>query len=314
MRLVKLLAAALLAIVLGVVGFVYLAPVQATRFALDAERQYAGLTRKEIVLADGFHYVYLEGGQGEALMLLHGFGADKDNFTRVAHWLTPHYRVIAPDLLGFGESAHPAQADYAPRAQAERLRDLVRALGIKTLHLGGNSMGGQIALTYAASHPNEVTSLWLIDPAGIWSAPKGELAKLIGEQGRNPLIAKTEEEFAYTFSFVMTNPPFIPRPMLDVMAQVPINNVALAERIFKVIVADSVEQRVTGLSAPALIVWGDQDRAINVATAEILHKLMPRSQVVIMHDAGHLPMVERPQQSAADYLRFRTQVNELLKK
>jgi pimeloyl-ACP methyl ester carboxylesterase len=306
-RFIKFLAAGLFAIVLGATGFIYLAPMQATRLALDAERQHAGLTRKEIVLQDGLRYVYLEGGQGEALMLLHGFGADKDNFTRVARWLTPHYRVIVPDLLGFGESAHPPEADYGARAQAERLRQLAQALGIKTLHLGGNSMGGEIAMAYAALHPNEVASLWLLDPAGIWSAPKSELAKLVIEQGRNPLIAKNEEEFAQTISFVMSDPPFIPRPMLNVIAQGPINNVALAERIFKQIATDSVEQSVTGLTTPTLIVWGDQDRAVNVATAEILHKLMPHSQVVIMRGIGHLPMLEKPQQSAAEYLQFRGQ-------
>jgi pimeloyl-ACP methyl ester carboxylesterase len=54
-----------------------------------------------------------------------------------------------------------------------------------------------------------------------------------------------------------------------------------------------------------LIVWGDQDRAIHVATAEILHKLMPASQVIILPGIGHLPMLERPRQTADDYLRFR---------
>lgn len=307
MRLVMFLAAALLAIVLGVVGFIYLAPVQATRLVLDAGRRHAGLIRKEIVLPDGFRYVYLEGGQGEPLMLLHGFGADKDNFIRVAHWLTPHFRLVVPDLLGFGESARPPGADYRPQAQAERLREMAQALDIKTVHLGGSSMGGQIAIAYAALHPSEVASLWLLDPAGIRSAPRSELANLIIEKGQNPLIAKNEQEFTYTFHFVMSNPPFIPRPMLDVMAQGQISNVALEERIFMQIALDSVEQSVTGLNIPTLIVWGDQDRAINVAAAEILHKLMPRSQVVIMHGVGHLPMIEKPQQSAEDYLKFRAQ-------
>src|SRR5882724_5640851 len=115
---------------LATVGFVYLAPERATRWAIDAERKRAGLARKQIDLPGGLHYVYLEGGQGEPLLLLHGFGADKDNFTRVARFLTPHYRVIAPDHIGFGESAHPQDADYAPIAQAERVRELARALGI----------------------------------------------------------------------------------------------------------------------------------------------------------------------------------------
>jgi pimeloyl-ACP methyl ester carboxylesterase len=93
--------------------------------------------------------------------------------------------------------------------------------------------------------------------------------------------------------------------MLDVMAKERIRNFALEERIFKQLGADSVEKRVTGLSTPTLIVWGEKDRVLNVGTAEVLHKLMPRSQVIVMPGIGHLPMIERPQQSADDYLRFR---------
>ncbi len=290
---------------LSAVAFIYLAPERATQMALNAERNRAGLERKEITTPDGFHFVYLEGGQGKPLMLLHGFGADKDNFTRVARWLTPHYHLIVPDLIGFGESAHPADADYSAKAQATRLHVLAKALGFTKLDVGGSSMGGQIAMSWAVQHPEEVGSLWLLDPAGIWSAPRSELARLVLEEGRNPLIAKSEEEFAQTFAFVMSDPPFIPRPILNVMAREPIRNAPLAAKIFDQIAVESVEPGVTGLNTPALIVWGDQDRAINVATAEILHKLMPHSEVDIMRGIGHLPMVEVPQRSAEDYLRFR---------
>jgi len=135
---------------LGVGLYLYFSPEHAVRRALEFERGLAGLARKEVELANGVRYVYLEGGKGEPLMLLHGFGANKDNFVRVAKYLTPHYRVVIPDQIGFGESAKPPKGDYAPRAQAERLRALAKALGMPQLHLGGNSMGGHIALTYAA--------------------------------------------------------------------------------------------------------------------------------------------------------------------
>ncbi len=141
-----LVVVAILAVTaLVAIGLVYLAPERATRFAIDLERRRAGLVRKEIDLPGGLHFAYLEGGQGEALMLLHGFGADKDNFTRVARFLTGHYRVIAPDHIGFAESSHLPDADYAPTAQVQRLRALAQALGVRDLHLGGSSMGGQIA-------------------------------------------------------------------------------------------------------------------------------------------------------------------------
>ncbi|MGZ5079439.1 MAG: alpha/beta fold hydrolase [Usitatibacter sp.] len=305
LRSVKFAVAALAVVVIAAIGFVYLAPEKALRLAVDFERQHAGLVRKQIDLPGGLRCVYLEGGEGEPLMLLHGFGADKDNFTRVARFLTPHYRVIAPDQIGFGESAHPQEADYSPTAQAERARALAQALGIRSLHLGGSSMGGQIALTYAALHPKEIKSLWLLDPAGVWSAPASEVRKIIEETGRNPLMARSEDEFGQVFAIVMSDPPFIPRPMLDVMARERIRNFALEDRIFKQVTADSVESRVTGLATPAFIVWGDKDRAIDVAAADVLHKLMPHSRVAIMPGIGHLPMIERPRQSAEDYLRFR---------
>lgn len=69
--------------------------------------------------------------------------------------------------------------------------------------------------------------------------------------------------------------------------------------------ADSIEKRITGMTTPTLIVWGENDRVINVATAEILHKLMPNSKVILMPGTGHFPMFERPEQSAEDYLLFR---------
>lgn len=303
--LAAIVVAILVVAVLAAIGFVYLAPEAATRLAIDAERRRAGLVRKEIDLPGGLHFAYLEGGQGEALMLLHGFGANKDNYTRVARFLTQHYRVIAPDHIGFGESSHPPDADYAPGAQVERLRTLAQALGIRSLHLGGSSMGGQIALTYAALHPAEVESLWLLDAAGVWTAPESELRRIIRETGHNPLMASSEDEFAQIVRFAMSDPPFIPRPMLDVMARERIRNFALEERIFNELAADTVEARIAGNATPALIVWGDRDRALHVASADILQKLLPRSQVIIMAGVGHLPMIERPQQSADDYLRFR---------
>ena len=310
MRIVKTILVFIIICILAGIGFVYLAPQKATSLAIDMERQRSGLTRKEINLPNGINYVYLEGGKGEPLILLHGFGANKDNFTRVARFLTPHYRVIIPDNLGFGESGHPHDADYSSSAQAARIRALAQALGITKVHLGGSSMGGQISMMYAFYYPNEVKSLWLIDPGGIWSAPKSEFYELITKTGENPLMARNEDEFAKIFAFVMADPPFIPRPMLNVMAQERIRNYDLEKRIMKEISSDSAEKYVTGLTTPTLIVWGDKDRVINPATAEILHKMMPASEVIMMKGLGHLPMLEEPRQSAEDYLKFRDSLDK----
>jgi pimeloyl-ACP methyl ester carboxylesterase len=108
----------------------------------------------------------------------------------------------------------------------------------------------------------------------------------------------------------MADPPFIPRPMLNIMARERIHNYELEKRIFKEITADSAEKYVTGLKTPTLIVFGDKDRVINPATAGVLHRLMPRSEVIIMKGLGHLPMIEQPHQSADDYLKFRAALDQ----
>jgi pimeloyl-ACP methyl ester carboxylesterase len=310
MRIIKVVLGLIIICILAGIGFLYLAPEKASKLAIDLERKRSGLTLKEITLPGELHYVYLEGGQGEPLVLLHGFGADKDNFTRVARFLTPHYRVIIPDHIGFGESSHPQNANYSAGVQAARIRTLAQALGITKLHLGGNSMGGHISMMYAALFPDEVNSLWLLDPGGVWSAPSSGLREIIVKTGENPLLARSEDEFAKIFAFVMADPPFIPRPMLNIMARERIHNYELEKRIFKEITADSAEKYVTGLKTPTLIVFGDKDRVINPATAEVLHRLMPRSEVIIMSGVGHLPMLEQPRQSADDYLKFRAALDQ----
>ncbi len=309
MRALKWLLAALAllgaaAVALGVY-FTTTAPERAVRAALAYERGLAGLARREAVLPDGLRIVYLEGGRGAPLVLLHGFGANKDNFTLVARYLTPHYRLIIPDLPGFGESSHPPKADYAPRAQAERLRALLRGLGVSRFHLGGSSMGGHIALTYAAAHPEEVESLWLLAAAGVWSAPASELRRKAQETGRNPLLVSNEEEFAALVPLVTARPLGIPRPFLDVLAQERIRNRELEARIAGQLAADSVEARIRGLAVPALVVWGQEDRVLHPGTAGILQMLLVRSEAVMMRNVGHLPMVEAPEACALDYLRFR---------
>ena len=306
MRFIKLILISLAAITIGLVAFVYLAPVKTTSFLINADRHRSGLVRREIVLPDGLRYVYLEGGKGTPLMLLHGFGANKDNFTWIARFLTPHFHLIIPDHIGFGESSHPQNADYSPPAQAKRLRAFAHSLGIKRLHLGGSSMGGQIAMTYAALFPAEVESLWLLDPAGIWSAPKTDFQRIYAETGRNSLMVETGDDFATVMNVVMNKPPFLPRPVMNVLAQERIANHALEEIIFKQIGADSVEKRVSGLSVPTLIVWGENDRVLSVSAGEALHKLLPKSKLIIMPYVGHLPMMEQPKQCAEDYLMFRS--------
>ncbi|MEK6198595.1 MAG: alpha/beta hydrolase, partial [Psychrobacter sp.] len=96
--------------------------VATTQKLVQYERNKSDLETKAMTLASGEQMTYLEGGNlaGEPLLLIHGFGGNKDNFTRIARQLE-NYNLIIPDLLGFGDSSKPMAADYRSEAQATRL-------------------------------------------------------------------------------------------------------------------------------------------------------------------------------------------------
>lgn len=302
------IVAGLIAVVLaflGITAYVYVFPERVARGVVESWRRNAQLTRHEIDLPDGFRCVYLEGGTGDPLVLLHGFGADKDNFGPLAFYLGRHYRLIIPDLAGFGESSKPPDADYGPPAQARRIHSLVQALNLGKIHLGGSSMGGEISIAYASAYTNELSSLWLLAPAGVWSAPKSEVMRAIAEGKPNPMLVRNEEEFARLFALVAHKPLPVPSPVLRALAQARIKNFALEESIFPQITGYSVEPPASEIDIPTLIVWGEKDRALHVEGGRILQRLVRRSELILLPEIGHLPMIETPERVASDYLAFR---------
>lgn len=311
------LFAALLALTIAVyIGLYFLAPRKIADTAMSLERMRSGLQRSELdIEVDGrsFHIVYLEGGPASAppLLLLHGIGADKDNWTRVGSVLTKRYRVYAIDIPGFGESSKPADARYRIGDQVERVAAVANKLGLDRFHLGGNSMGGWIAAAYAMAHPDQVQSLWLLDPAGVFGAEESEMMKLMAAGMPLPLFARSKQDFGRLMQFVMQKPPFIPAPVRQVLIERQIANYKLNEFIFGEVREQSgsldgalAEQRPP-LATPTLIVWGDRDRVLHPSGAKILNRLLPHGEVAMMEGIGHLPMLEAPWASSARYLLFR---------
>lgn len=283
--------------------------VATTQKLVQFERNKSELTTKAFTLASGDTMAYLEGGDraGEPLLLIHGFGGNKDNFTRIANKLGD-YHLIIPDLLGFGDSSKPMEADYRSDAQTERLHELLKFKGVDSaIHIGGNSMGGGISVAYAAMHPENVKSLWLLDSGGFWSAGlRKEFLEATADN--NPLVINTTAEYFDLYKLVMNKPPYIPKTVQAVFAQENIANRELHTKIIEQIVEDNVEERakvVTQYNIPTLIVWGAEDKVIKTETAPLMFQLMPQSQVIMMDNVGHVPMLEAVKQTANDYKRFR---------
>lgn len=288
--------------------------VNTTQKLIQYERNKSDLQVKSLTLASGDKIVYAENNSlaGEPLLLIHGFGGNKDNFTRIADQLED-YHLIIPDLLGFGESSKPLSANYDYEAQATRLHELLQAKGLaKNIHVGGNSMGGAISVAYAAKYPKEVKSLWLVDSAGFWSA--GRPKSLEGATlDNNPLLIKSKEDFYKMYDFVMYKPPYLPRSIKAVFAQERIDNKALDAKILEQIVTDNVEERariIAEYKIPTLVVWGDKDQVIKPETVDVIKQIIPQSQIIMMKDIGHVPMVEAVDQTAEDYKRFREGINK----
>lgn len=284
-----------------------------TRWAIHHERQKAGLTEQVIhVMPDRLDWHVLTGGpnSAEPVVLIHGFGAEKDNWVRAAAELTPTMRVIVPDLIGFGDSDKPSQGDYRIPAQMERLHALLQQMGVGPAHFAGNSMGGWIAATYAATYPDEVKSLWLVDSAGTIASTRSEMFAALERGQPMPLLVHNREEFDQRMQWVFADPPFVPDAIQDVLAARAAANAELHERIRSQLygVSPMLDTVLPGSAAqriPALIVWGANDRILSAAGATALAALLPQSKVIVMPKLGHCPMLEAPRQTARDYLAWR---------
>lgn len=273
--------------------------------AIDLERKSAGLSKGSIVVGD-HAVVYLEGGEGETILLVHGFGANKDNWNRLAKYLTPSFHVVAVDLPGFGESTKREDASYSIAAQAERLDNIAKALSLESFHVAGNSMGGNIAGRYAVRFPDKVLSLGLFNAAGVPHCPeKSEMAQLM-ERGENPLLIETQEDFDAMIRFAFVKPPWFPGVVKKMMADEWARNRAFNEKVFIEIhtEASSLVPDLPKIWARTLILWGDTDRLLDVSCTEVLAKGLPSSTTVIMKDCGHVPMMERPEETAQHYIGF----------
>lgn len=264
----------------------------------------AGLLRKEIQV-DGDRIVYLEGGHGETLLLLHGYTANKDFWTAFAKELTPMYHVVIPDLAGFGESTRDWHANYSIESQVKRLERFAQALQLQKFHLAGNSMGGEIAAVYASEYPKEISTLALIDPSGLQTAKWTQLWSQM-MNGNNPFLVRNTDDFERVLSYCYVTPPQYPAPIKSVIVAQCIADRSFNEKVGSDLFQENLalEPLLPTIQAPVLIVWGDRDRIFDVSDASILEKGLKNHQTVIIKDTGHVPMMEKPAETATVYVNF----------
>ncbi len=280
-----------------------------TMFGLvqSLERNVGGLEEKTVVV-DSLNIHYLEGGTGDPLILIHGFGADKDNWTRIGKFLTPHFRVIAPDLPGFGESSKVPGDKYTIKDQALFIKRFAKKMNLSSFHMGGSSMGGNIAGHYAFLFQEDLKSLFLIAPGGVFSSEPSQMHEMLGRGEQNPLVARTAEEYDKLLAFVFVKIPFIPGPIKNYLTGRAIENRDLNTRIFQMIKDPeknrSMESMLGRVNVNTFVLWGDNDRVLHKSGAQILGAVLKNAQVSVLENVGHLPMIELPKKTADLYLEF----------
>ena len=267
--------------------------------SLLAVRRFAAGLRRRVVRVRQFEIPYLEGGTGEPLVLVHGFSDNKDTFVDAARGLTPRFRVILPDLLGFGEASRPTDFTFDLPNWTEVFAETIDALGLDRFHLGGNSLGGAICALYALEHPERVRSLTLIGSAGV-SMPRPSELQLQLERGRNPFCCDSFEGYQAFVRFVLERPPPIPYPVQRYLAEDFIARAPMHAKMMEDLVAvqPDLTPRLPQVRAPTLLLWGDRDRLIDLSAGRVFHRAVPRSELVILHGVGHCPQLEVPGRTA----------------
>jgi pimeloyl-ACP methyl ester carboxylesterase len=242
-----------------------------------------------------------------AVILLHGFGASLDTWEPWARGLSEHFRVIRLDLPGFGLTGSDPTGDYSDARAMKLLVELMDQLGLERASLIGNSLGGRIAWTFAAMHPDRVWSLVLVSPDGFASpgfeygkapqtpvmmralpyvAPRGMLkANLAAAYGR----PETLRETTLTRYRDMLLAPGVRRAMLARMAQT--------------VLLDPTPT-LTRIKSPTLLVWGEKDGMIPISNAADYLRHLPGAELLRMPSLGHLPFEEDPINSLPAVRKF----------
>ena len=301
----RFVLAAIVALFVGVAVIYFAFPELILRAMTASARRTAGLERLEVEV-EGHLIVYLDGGTGEPVVLLHGFGASKDLWDAVAARLTPHYRVIAPDIPGFGESPVLDDARYDAASQASRLRAFLDALDIDKHHVGGNSMGGVISVVYTTLYPDAVRSLLIGAAPGVRSSEKSELEIML-ERGENPLLVRSEKDFDELIRLAFFRPPMIPGAIKRAMRRIAIQNNATHARLFDELTqsgVDALEPLLPKIKVPTLVLWGAEDRLVHPSSVDVFTRGIPGAESEIFEACGHALPRDCPNLLVERYLTF----------
>ena len=260
---------------------------------IAAQRAQAGAIER-VVEVDGARIVQLEAGPEDAplVVLLHGFTGAKENWLPLMAELEGDYRVIAPDLPGWGESARVAGADYGVVAQSDRINAWLATLPRTPDLLVGHSMGGHIAALVAARHPERVQRLALMSSAGV-PFEVNEFGRAVLDGG-HPFAVEDRATLDRYLGLVFTDPPFVPWPVDRAFIERRIADRAFEQDVLARMRGDdafAVQPLLGDVAAPTLLLWCTDDRVIDASAAVTYAAGLRDVRTVLLEGCGHMPMM-----------------------
>ncbi len=309
---------------LGWTLVILLAALTAAWFALqspDTERatmiaRYGGDGSRFVTLADGARvHMRDSGGDLPPMVLVHGSNDSLHTFIPLTQRLRSRFRVITLDLPGHGLTGATPTGRYDMAENIAAVRGVAQSLRLDRFILGGNSLGGSVSWRYALEHPEQVQALILLDPAGMplrarETPPDSNLGFRLMQYplGRWALRGITPRRIVrQSLEGSVANPAIVTDAMVDrywELLRFPGNRDATMLRFSRSFIDGAAAARIGEITAPALVLFGAEDRIIRPTAARSFGERMRDADVVVLDGVGHLPQLEVPDQTAAAIVDF----------
>lgn len=253
---------------------------------------------------DGYGIRYLDYGPpkegAKDLLLLHGIGASAERWLRVAPALSKYFRVVVPDIIGFGYSDKPT-VEYTMDFFVDFVERFLETLKIRRPSIIGSSFGGHVAAEYAIRHGRGLHKLVLADPAGVMTTSTPALDGYI-----MAALYPTYENAHKAFTGMAHDPSAVTEEIVtDFVNRMRLPNAkyAFMSTLLGIKNAPALRGRLSGIIVPTLVVWGDSDRVIPVQYARQFTEI-PNCEIVVIKECGHTPYVEKPMTFNRIVLKF----------
>ncbi len=266
--------------------------------------------RLESIVVNGTPVATLMSSEQEnatPILFLHGYGTSKEAMFAEMRWFSKTREVIAPDLPGFGDN--PLKEGEAPLT-GEQFVQWIEAFRIAAsldqIDLVGESMGGALAAAYAATYPTAVGRLVLQSPAGVRPPHENAVMEAIA-RGENPLDIHNKADFDRVLALCFVRPPPVPAPIRKYLVAKSAQRCLRHPEIlstFGPFLVSGVEPMLSSITAPTLILYGDQDKITDCSMLEVYSKGIAGSQSLLIRGAGHVAFSDAPREVRAALIKF----------